>query len=243
MHLPFRRVVYSLGLALALVSLLAACGTPTTGTQTGAGGTGGTGLTGGTSEVGGNQGQAGGGVAVLPTSTTGSAGNAPLGGTAAVGTESAGGTTGAGNMAPVPPGQLDPCRLLTKSDVESAVGTTVNEPTRSADQNNVLSCNYTSSGTAATTVNFSLFQGVDQIQIAQQNLSQTTNQAVTGVGDQAVQTANGLLVKSGDLFFNIQVVLANQPDQNNDVAKQLATLVVQNLASATPAAPTEAATP
>jgi hypothetical protein len=268
-HLAFRRFVYSLGLALALVSLLAACGAPTAGTQTAvAGGTGGTGNTGGitvgtaevaplattpgagagnagpesTSEVGavGQSTEAAGG-------TTGTGGNATqaagLGGNA---TEAAGGTTGTGNMVPVPPGELDPCTLLTKSDVESAVSTTMNEPTRSADQYNVLSCNYTSTSTPATTVNFSLFQGPDQMQIAQQNMSQATNQAVTGVGDQAVQTANGLLVKSGDLFFSMQVVLANQPDKSNDTAKQLATLVLQHLASATAvptAVPTEAATP
>ncbi len=139
--------------------------------------------------------------------------------------------TGAATGAVTSGGQFDPCSLITKADVEAAIGAQVQNPLSVAPQDGVVACQFPATSSNAPAVSVAFYQGNSQI--ARQAMSGGTS--VNGIGDAAASTPTGLYVRAGDRYFSVSVVIPGQQDTANAAARAIALKVLSGLAGAAPA--------
>jgi hypothetical protein len=130
-------------------------------------------------------------------------------------------------------GEFDPCSLLTKAEVEAAIGTSVTEP-EAEGLSNLFTCSYNDPETPLfSLVTVSVFvgenadQASDVYELTKDNAADA--QEVDGIGDEAFwdDILNGLEVLEGKYDIRIDV----SPDDGDElaIAKDLAAKAVDSL--------------
>lgn len=131
--------------------------------------------------------------------------------------------------------QIDPCALITQSDVQTAVGVAIREPSRATAADGTVSCQFVGSGANPPTFLVTVYQGRTQVAAAQSQMN--NGPAVAELGDQAVLAGGALYVRSGSQYFSVRVMPGGgQPADPNAVARAIALIVVPRLVSAAPPA-------
>jgi hypothetical protein len=130
-------------------------------------------------------------------------------------------------------GEIDPCALLTKAEVEAAIDTSVTEP-EPEQSANLVACNYNDPNTpifhlvsVTVLIGGDAAEAKDLYDLAKGNAADA--QTVSGIGDDAFwdSVLNGLEVLKGKYDIRIDV----SPDDLDELtaAKDLATKVVDRL--------------
>jgi hypothetical protein len=158
---------------------------------------------------------------------------APAGTQAPAATPAAGATQTATTTPQASSGEIDPCSLLTKAEVEAAIGASVTEPEPEAVAN-LVACSYNDPETPIfSLVSVTVFigenadQASDVYELTKDNAADA--QTVAGIGNDAFWDSilNGLEVLEGKYDIRIDV----SPDGLDELAaaKDLATKVVDRL--------------
>jgi hypothetical protein len=130
-------------------------------------------------------------------------------------------------------GEIDPCSLLTKAEVEAAIGTSVTEP-EPEETANLVACNYNDPSTpifhlvsVTVLIGANADEASDLYELAKDNAAEA--QTVGGLGDDAFWDSvfNGLEVLKGKYDFRIDV----SPDDGDElaIAKDLAAKALDRL--------------
>ena len=136
-----------------------------------------------------------------------------------------------GNGGQVSSGEIDPCALLTKEEVEAAVGTSVTEPEGSVEQQ-FAECDFNDPDAPDwLIVGVSVFTLEDKDQARDSfELGSGSWETVTGIGDDAywADALNSLEVLKGRYDISIDVAPTDGKD-DLAIAKELAAKVVDRL--------------
>jgi len=130
------------------------------------------------------------------------------------------------SLTPGQSGQGDPCSLITNAEIQTIIGSQVQQPQRTTGQNGEAICQFRGAGTNPPMITLTLYQGS-----AEFNASRALSGAsgVTGVGDEAVFVNGMLFVRSNSRHFSVSGAPANQPWANETTFRTIALLVLQRL--------------
>ena len=132
------------------------------------------------------------------------------------------------------PTSIDPCALLTKSEVDAALGRPVKDPRNVAGQ---PTCVYDDSmqpsgapNPAGIGINLAFYTtgGAQEFSRFKNNASLAPT-PVTGIGDDAFWTGGSLYVLRGDFYFDVTMYTSDPDVARLEIAKNMAQIVLSRL--------------